>query len=259
MVNGKPVDIKTLARIVNDTEENIKKYLDELERFNVFSRLKDGTIICRRMFRESRKQEEMKQKKSKAGKIGMSKRYQKKEGLLGLCYEGVRSKNDKNTKNEDNSELTESYQKIRGKSNNSLTEDYQESNTKPNREPNKNLTKLTPSFSFSSSFSISNNNKNINKVRNQTDDFGHLFEELWKQWPAEGRFKKKFCRMKFIALCKAGKLEEFKKTATGYSEYLKHKKINEGFDQRPMHLSTFLNNWEEEKERYIGFEYRPKL
>lgn len=114
-----------------------------------------------------------------------------------------------------------------------------------------------------SSSSTSVINKDNNKVRNQTDDFGPFFEQqfekLWKEWPAEGRFKKKYCRMKFLALCRQGKLEEFKKTVRGYSEYLYHKKVNEGFAQRPMHLSTFLNNWEEEKERYIGFEYKPRL
>lgn len=89
--------------------------------------------------------------------------------------------------------------------------------------------------------------------------FGPLFEELWKQWPPEGRFKKKYCRTKFLALCKQGKLEDFKKTARGYSDYLRHKKENENFAQQPMYLSTFLNNWEEEKERYVNFKYQARL
>lgn len=238
-INGKQIDVKTLAKIVNDTEENVKKLLAELEQYNVFSRLDDGTIICRRMYRESKKQEEIRQKKSIAGKIGMIKRYQ-----------------------DDNTNLTEAYQKANRKSeedaNRSLTETYQKANRESISDANKNLTKLTASTSISSSTS-SSINKEINKVRNQTDDFGLLFEELWKQWPAEGRFKKKYCRMKFLALCKQGKLEEFRKTAQGYSEYLRHKRINENFNQRPMHLATFLNNWEEEKEQFMGFEYRPKL
>jgi len=98
-----------------------------------------------------------------------------------------------------------------------------------------------------------------NNIKSEEKTFGPLFEELWKQWPAEGRFKKKYCRMKFLALCRQGKLEDFKKTARGYSDYLRHKKENENFAQQPMHLSTFLNNWEEEKDRYIGFKYQPRL
>jgi len=206
-INGKQIDNKALAKIVNETEENIEKYLAELERYNVFSRLDDGTIICRRMYRESKRQEEIRQKRSEAGKIGMIKR-------------------------------------------------YQGNNTGITKGDNKSITNLTASSSTSSSTSSSN--KEI-KVRNQTDDFGPLFEELWKQWPTEGRFKKKYCRMKFFALCKQGKLEEFRKTAQGYSEYLRHKRINENFNQRPMHLATFLNIWEEEKEHFMGFEYQPKL
>jgi hypothetical protein len=185
------------------------------------------------MYRESKRQEEIKQKKSIAGKIGMARRYQ-------------------GSNKNDNKQLTENMGKIYQNDNISLTENLSEGD-------NKNLTKLTASSSISSSTSSSNINKKINKVRNQTDDFGPLFEELWKQWPAEGRFKKKYCRQKFIALCKQGKLEEFRKTAIGYSNYLKHKAINEGFNQQVMHLSTFLNNWEEDKERFMDFEYRPKL
>jgi len=103
-----------------------------------------------------------------------------------------------------------------------------------------------------------NPNPNLS-IKSEKTDFGPLFEELWKQWPPEGRFKKKYCRMKFLALCKQGKLEEFRKTARGYSDYLKHKKENENFAQQPMHLSTFLNNWEEEKERYVNFKYQARL
>ena len=75
-VNGRQIDSKALAKIVGEDEENVKKYLRELEENEVFSRLEDGTIICRRMFRESRKREEISQKRSKAGKLGAEKRWQ---------------------------------------------------------------------------------------------------------------------------------------------------------------------------------------
>jgi len=95
-------------------------------------------------------------------------------------------------------------------------------------------------------------------------DFGPLFEEFWKQWPPEGRFKKKNCRTKFLALCKKGKLEDFKKTTIGYFNVLEHKEKNEGFRPQAMYLSTWLNNWEEDRERYVDsqgnpFKYQPRL
>ncbi|GAH61394.1 unnamed protein product, partial [marine sediment metagenome] len=43
---------------------------------NVFSRLDDGTIICRRMFRESVKKDDISKIRSKAGKKGAKKRWQ---------------------------------------------------------------------------------------------------------------------------------------------------------------------------------------
>ena len=65
--------------------------------------------------------------------------------------------------------------------------------------------------------------------------------------------------MKFNVLVKAGKLEEFRKTTIGYFEYLKAKRIHDNFDQKTMHLKTWMNNWEGEKDTYMGFEYKPRL
>jgi len=51
--SGMQIDCKMLAKLVGEKdEERIKKLLEELEKNGVFSRLKDGTIISRRMFRE---------------------------------------------------------------------------------------------------------------------------------------------------------------------------------------------------------------
>lgn len=98
--------------------------------------------------------------------------------------------------------------------------------------------------------------KNKNNMSEKTSS---EFDALWKSWPGEGRFKKDICRKKFKALIKAGKLERFKKTTQGYASFLKHKKERENFDQRVMHLSTWLNNWEGEEETYSGFKYKPGL
>jgi len=74
-VNGKQPDNKTLANIVGSSVSEIKPLLKELETNNVFSRLDDGTIICRRMFRESAKKDDISKIRSKAGKEGAKKRW----------------------------------------------------------------------------------------------------------------------------------------------------------------------------------------
>jgi len=75
-ISRKKVNSKTLAKIVGDTENKIAKLLQKLEAKNVFSRLGDGTIICRRMYRESVRKEEISEARSKAGKEGAKKRWQ---------------------------------------------------------------------------------------------------------------------------------------------------------------------------------------
>ncbi|GAJ07527.1 unnamed protein product, partial [marine sediment metagenome] len=72
-VNGKQADNKTLAKIIGAHVSEIRPLLKELEMNNVFSRLDDGTIICRRLFRESGRKEEISKIRSKAGKKGAKK------------------------------------------------------------------------------------------------------------------------------------------------------------------------------------------
>lgn len=48
-----------------------EKALIQMEEYNVFSRRNDGAIFCRKMIRD----EEIRTNKSKAGKLGMKKRY----------------------------------------------------------------------------------------------------------------------------------------------------------------------------------------
>lgn len=75
-INGKQVDNKRLAKIAGDTIANIKKYKQELEDQDVFSYLEDKTIICRRMFRKSGKQDQISQIRAEAGKKGAEARWQ---------------------------------------------------------------------------------------------------------------------------------------------------------------------------------------
>lgn len=75
-INGKQVDSKKLAKIAGDTIAKIKDLLQELEEQNVFSRLEDNTVVCRRMFRQSGKQDQISQIRSIAGKKGADARWQ---------------------------------------------------------------------------------------------------------------------------------------------------------------------------------------
>jgi hypothetical protein len=53
---------------------------------------------------------------------------------------------------------------------------------------------------------------------------------------------------------KAGKLDDFQKVTQGYFIFLNWQKNENNFEQRAMHLATWLNNWEGEKERYVDEE-----
>lgn len=75
-VNGRQINSKTLAKIVGETMANTNKYLKELEEQDVFSRLEDNTIICRRMFRESGRKDQISKIRSEAGKKGAEIRWQ---------------------------------------------------------------------------------------------------------------------------------------------------------------------------------------
>lgn len=122
----------------------------------------------------------------------------------------------------------------------------------PNAEP-------LASDSPPSSSSIPSSSSSSSKKEEKKDMSEKSFEILWKDWPKEGRFLRKYCLVKFKALCKQGKKDEFRAVTIGYFEFLKHRKLNENFDQKVLHLKTWMNNWEEEKETYIGFEYEPPL
>ncbi len=78
-VNGKQIHSKALAKLANDSKRNIEKYLKELAENDVFSRLEDGTIISRRMYRESKKKERIKEIRSEAGKQGAKQRWQEED------------------------------------------------------------------------------------------------------------------------------------------------------------------------------------
>lgn len=65
-VNGKSLDSKSLAKIVGESPATIDVLLTELYDNGVYSVLPDGTIINRRLYRES----ELSQKRAEAGRLG---------------------------------------------------------------------------------------------------------------------------------------------------------------------------------------------
>jgi len=77
-VNGKQMDNKTLAKITGASISEIKPLLKEMEINKVFSRLDDGTVICRRMFNISGRKSELSRIRSAAGLLGAKKRWQGK-------------------------------------------------------------------------------------------------------------------------------------------------------------------------------------
>ena len=126
------------------------------------------------------------------------------------------------------------------------------------RRINAEMSEETDTMSEEKDAILNNSIENKSKENKHIDDSASSrFEELWKGWPAEGRQKKQHCHMKFIAIQKNGKLPRFIRATQGYFDYLKHKREIDNFDQKPMHLSTFLNNWE--GTFYENFEYKAKL
>jgi len=116
-----------------------------------------------------------------------------------------------------------------------------------------------PKGNSSSSSSSSSSNAKDKKKNNMSQNFEKKWNELIKIWPTGAKGKLNTCRVKFNALCKQGKLEEFIKIQRGYFQFLEYRDKVEHFPQKCMHLSTFLNNWEADKEQYIGFEYKARL
>lgn len=78
VLNGKEIDRKTLQKMLGCDRKLIIKSLLQLEKYSIFSRTKEGIIYSRRMAED----EEKRQNKRKAGKIGMQNRYNKKENSV---------------------------------------------------------------------------------------------------------------------------------------------------------------------------------
>lgn len=75
-VNGKPLTSKELAKIVSAFPDEVERLLIELEFYEVFSRLEDGTIYNRRMKKES----DLSRKRAESGRLGGLKQSSSKRG-----------------------------------------------------------------------------------------------------------------------------------------------------------------------------------
>jgi hypothetical protein len=82
LLHGKPVSDN--KPITNDNKryegynKRDNKLITELEREKVFSRFEDGTIYCRRMYREALEERQIGEARSEAGKRGMASRWHNK-------------------------------------------------------------------------------------------------------------------------------------------------------------------------------------
>jgi hypothetical protein len=88
LVNGNQVDNKGLAQVVGASVDEITDLIKILEENNVFSRLEDGTIICRRMYNEWKARKRLTEGKQIAGKVGATKRWKNKtrDPNIGTIY-----------------------------------------------------------------------------------------------------------------------------------------------------------------------------
>ncbi len=87
-------------------------------------------------------------------------------------------------------------------------------------------------------------------------DIDEKFKEFWEAYPREGRLARKESRLRFGAIVKRGELADLIKGFHGYTDYLKHQKVKNRFEQRPMYAKTFLNGrWSE----FVGFKYEAQL
>lgn len=56
--NGKQIKLKALARLVSSNVSSVSNALSDLEKHGIFSRLEDGTIYCRRVYKKKEEKEE---------------------------------------------------------------------------------------------------------------------------------------------------------------------------------------------------------
>jgi len=104
----------------------------------------------------------------------------------------------------------------------------------------------------------SKEHKNKEEKKNIKSEFENEFETLWEDYHLDGKKNKAYAKTRFIALCKKGKLEDFKKGYEGYANYLKFKLLKENFEQKPKYFSTLCTDYEE-YIKYYGHKIKADL
>ena len=83
--------------------------------------------------------------------------------------------------------------------------------------------------------------------------YNNAFEQFKQSYPPEAWEDTKYCKMKFMALCKKGKLDEFRKGCESYGNFMAMEHT-QGFKGRRWKSSkTFINNWEEWAEKKVQY------
>ena len=78
-VNGVVITSKELAKLVGESKEDVSRLLNEMEQYNVFTKLDNNLIINRRMYYHAERSQQIHEARVKAGrKGGLSKRLSKK-------------------------------------------------------------------------------------------------------------------------------------------------------------------------------------
>jgi hypothetical protein len=81
------------------------------------------------------------------------------------------------------------------------------------------------------------------------------FREFWDAYP-EKRNKPDALKA-FNVLRRTVPVETIAKAFNGYMDFLKHQRVDKGFEQAPMYPATFLRS--ERWKEYLDFKYKAKL
>lgn len=119
---------------------------------------------------------------------------------------------------------------------------------------NSGVFRITPLLSLS----LMKSNEGMKEDKKEEDIFSDEFESLWKKYHIDGRKNKEYAKKRFIALCKKGELENFKKGYSGYVTYLEYKEKKENFKQSVKYFSTLCTDYPEYIQ-YYGHKVGPDL
>lgn len=85
-------DNRAITDLYQKDNSEYNRLITELENKKVFSRFPDGTIYCRRMYREAQELRKIEEAKSKAGKVGMAKRWHNRPITDGITKDNSRAR-----------------------------------------------------------------------------------------------------------------------------------------------------------------------